>query len=204
MKKHNKIFAVAIIILLVLFLVYYHLSYYAALAGIDFPNGRTRDIFQGIDPNGHEYRVVLREEDGVGDAFALLTKNSVGIWELSMVNDKKSAYGTVQTAWIDVSGFARYGEADDITHMFEFHEAYAGNNAAAPLENIAGLLPAGMAVELQQAGSAYTLHFVYYGKSWPLTETGIMDILAQNGYIDPSLNSSDNTGIAAANNAADG
>ena len=183
-KARNKIIAVtALIIALLLFIAYFS-SYSLALSSIGFKKNSTSDIFQGIDPNGYDYRVVMYKDEEDSAAFALLTKDSIGIWKVSLLNDRKSELGMVSFGWTGVRSLARYDMSEDVVPMGEYHAVYAGNNAIAPLKTIYEILPPNITVDIQQAGSSYVMHFMSYGPFNLISNADVIELLTEHKYIE--------------------
>ena len=187
MKKVRNIRAgaifVIILIIVALALMYLN-SYSIALMKNGFDSPRTSIIDIGIDDNGKEYRVIKSYDDQQNVKLAYLVKNKVGLWNMAIVSDTPSIEtGFVKIGWMRVASIKRYGISDDTPVEFEIHAVYCGNNATKLIEIEPEELPPNVTVNVQQAGKAYTLHFIAFGEGDELSNIDVYQLLQNSGCV---------------------
>lgn len=180
-RKKKAILWLAVPVVLLILGIAYLNRWNIALYSIGFPPSASM-IYEGIDANGDNYRVVAYTNGEKGGNLALMTENRFGWWEATQVSSQTDQNELARISWMGPAGF-RYAEDGKFDPDFEFHAVYCGNNAVGPVFPITEKLPPNVTVNVQQSGAFYLLHFVSFGPESPLNGLSVKELLHAVGAI---------------------
>lgn len=186
MKKRAKLYAIIVIVLILLIVVFQVVranSYALAWRSVGIQS-EPFVIYDGKNNNGQEFKVVVEYAVRENGPLVYLEKGRTGFWKAMVVDEKPSdKTGMLTWGWTRVAGGRRYSAMDEHVVEWEIHRVYSGNNAIKRIEIPAQLLPANVTVNIHQAGSAYILHFITYGKGEELNAINAYELLLQAGCV---------------------
>ena len=136
---------------------------------------------RGFNDNGKEF-LVIKTSKGDNLALVYMEKNNAGLWTVSN-NEGDASPGThlVSIGWINNAGIRRYEVDETPSFSNEWHILYYGNNAIKRIAIAPEQLPSGVAFNIQQAESDFSIHLITYEPPEILNQIDIHSLLV--GYI---------------------
>lgn len=150
-------------------------------------------VFRGYDTLDHEIRVIRASSKDHELLLATITRNGLGIWTVTGIDgDHDIPPDTVVphpniifTGWFGSGGFYRFSHTDTGVYTNEWNALYAGNTAIKRIEFLPGQIPDGIAVDIRQTGSEYSVRLVAYGDEEPAwSGIDIHALLVKNGCVE--------------------
>lgn len=172
-KSYFKII-LALTVLVVLLSLYVN-SYRLALLSIGYKYDETEMVYTGLDGNGQEFRVVADNRDNKYGGMAIITRNKLGIWMVSLntqevISWSKYNFGRVYVGTPEPS--------------LEIHVIYCGNNAVRKINDLSEIIPNNCTAYVEQHGSSYLIHLMSYSGSEEYNRINLYGYLLGNGYIE--------------------
>jgi len=162
----KKVYIVSLICIsaAVAFIVFSINSLSIALKSKGYSHEYVLVLERGFNDNGNEFRIVKTSK---GDDFVLVCveKNNMGFWTVAFTGGISSP-GThlVSIGWMKNAGIRRYEVDDTPSFSNEWHKLYYGDNAIKLISITPKQLPSGVALNIQQTGSDFSLHFISFEK----------------------------------------
>ncbi len=171
-------------LIFITFLIVYHNSFRISLSKAGVSEKYIQYIHTGINDSGNEYRVVFQSLSDNSVKVLLLTKNNIGIWQVTdeVVGPNSNSEHTTM-GWMRFASFRRFDVEDQVRLDSEVHKVYVGKNAIKQIEIPLDLLPPNVSANVFQAGPVYVIHFVSYGEADALNGIDIFDLLRQTDCI---------------------
>ncbi|NLG49277.1 MAG: hypothetical protein GX552_04105, partial [Chloroflexi bacterium] len=106
---------------------------------------------------------IIKTSQGGNPALVYMEKSGLGLWKIAYDGGEWTPDRQLASiVWIQDGGMKRYAVGQDPTFSFEWHTLYYGTNAAGPIAIDAQRLPPGVACNVQQAGTDFSVHLVSY------------------------------------------
>lgn len=132
---------------------------------------------RGFNDNGNEFRIV-KTSKGNDLVLVYVEKNNMGFWTAAFTGGISSP-GTnlVSIGWMKNAGIRRYEADDDPSFSNEWHKLYYGDNAIKLVSIMPEQLPPGVALNIQQTGSDFSIHFISFEKPDVLEQIDVYYLL---------------------------
>lgn len=183
MKRACIVSLIVIAIAAVAYLAFSFNSLRIAVKSADYDPNDIAVLERGFNNNGKEFRIIKTRK---GDNLALvyMEKNNMGFWTVSYTGGNTSP-GTrlVSIGWFKNAGIRRYEVSENPSFSSEWHILYYGNNAIKPIDITPEQLPRGIAFNIQQAGSDFSIHLISYETPDILNQIDIHSLLIDTNCI---------------------
>lgn len=182
-KRFLSIFITLIIVVICIFLLLQSFSFQLAL-GIKGYETETAVFFHGFDSQQREYQVIQTENREGSPCILLLTKNSLGFWQITPIQmDKNEASEIISCQWEGKTKVRRFSPYENGVFETEFHQVYYGSNALSKVYFLPGQLPADAAVSIQQNGREFWIHTIAFHPDGEIVKEDILTFLQKNGCV---------------------
>ena len=176
-----------ILVLVIVFAALYLNSYSIALQSAGFDLEKTVLIDMGLTGSDKtEYRVVAEYPASENAKVAYLSKEpGFSFWKVDYTVDTplQTDTGMLELYWSAAAGGRTFTALTSSDGQFEYHELYHGNNATKQISIPQDLLPENTAVSIQQTGSEYLIHFIWYGEMGLVYDIDCYSLLQELGCI---------------------
>jgi len=179
MKKTFKVLLLILGLILICFFIYKGNSFSFALANAGFNVSDIDTLEHGFDNNNKEFKVIKTSTGKEKVVLAIMTKNKLGIWSISLIH-KNENNGVVSIGWFGDGGVKRYEQTENPIFFNETHIVYYGTNAIKLIELLPDQLPDNVTVSVSQAGEIFSIHLLTRGDSDILNSINVVDLLIQN------------------------
>lgn len=183
MQKRLKIIFLAVLIVISVVIVIIINNYEITLMLNNYDTNNIIVLLDDVDNNGNRIQII-KTKNNSQDTILKLTKNSIGIWNIDY-SKSCEANGLTDIFWSKFVGvrFFDFNNSSEIEH--EWHYIVVGNNAIAPIQFKDEEIPPFIAVNIQQSGAEFIIHFISYAnieKQYEIQNI-IPEILIENNLI---------------------
>lgn len=156
-------------------------SFSFSLMRSGYNQNNVQTIEHSFDSNKEEFKVIKTNSKNKEIVLAIITKNSMGIWNVTKTTESTSVNPNIASiAWINGGGAKRFLFTSDPTFEHEWHYVYYGTNAVKFIEFLPGQIPENVTVNIQQAGVQFWIHIISFAEPEVLNSISVENLLKEN------------------------